>query len=272
MNSALSESHVESDKWKTKFDDIQTEFELAQANWSDREEELMAQQAETSSAREGSNGDASSFSEQIEELKAALADKEKMLAQAQEELVASTQEWKNKHLELHYEYEKYSEDSELDRQKLSNLLWESEKACEDLKAQLQNKDEDVDRLTSLLEELDGNRSVMPDTDSSELRAALDESKAECERLAALVKDGAEELAALQQSYDEQESAVQELTEERTKLIEDLEEKEKAISEKVKECERLSQTASSTHVLQRERDQSMLVSADLRVRVNKVMQY
>lgn len=258
LNAVLSETHTELDSWKTKFGDIQTEFELAQANWSEREEELAAIQAESSTTGSGVNGDTL-----IAELKATLEEKEKLLSQMQEDHAAAIQSWKEKHLALHYEYERYSEESELDRQKDSNLLWESEKAVEDLKAQLQSKDEDVERLNSLLEEV-ANRSVMPDNESLELRAALEESKTECERLASLLQDETEQVSALQQSTSELDSVIQALSEEKTKLMEDFTAMETTLLEKEKECERLAQSTSSTHVLQRERDQSMLVSADLRV--------
>ena len=277
LNEMLSEAALETDSWKTRFGDLQTEHELAQANWSEREEELMALQAEASHVVNDGEGSQKSeesvafdknYNQVVAEMKVltdAHKELEEVLARTQEQHIVVVDDWKTKHLELHNEFEKYSDYMTHEREKLDNENSE-------LREQLAERDDDVDRLTCLLDEKDADRSVLPEAgDVSELRALLDEARQECGRLTVVLQEQTERLSVMEQKNSEQTMQLQTIEVERAKVIDEdskhAEERTRLndlLVEKEKECERLSQLAGSAQVLQREHKQSLLSALELRV--------
>jgi chromosome segregation ATPase len=273
LNEMLSESVKETDEWKTRFGDLQTEHDLAQANWAEREEELLAMQAEAASS--GTSLHKSTDSEawekqynelavQMKELAEARKEIEEVLARTQEQHLSVVEDWKVKLLELHNEYDQYIDDVTQERKKLS-----SEDA--ELREQLSEKDQEIDRLTSLVDDKDSNRSVLAEAeDSSQLRASLEEAKEECARLTALLQEQTEKLS-IENTNTGLATQLQATEAERAKLVDELTEHAKEyeklnnlLAEKDKECERLTKLAASAQVLQREHSQSLLCAVELRV--------
>eukprot|EP00026_Physarum_polycephalum_P000195 Phypoly_transcript_00195.p1 GENE.Phypoly_transcript_00195~~Phypoly_transcript_00195.p1 ORF type:complete len:2011 (-),score=530.90 Phypoly_transcript_00195:36-5696(-) len=298
LNEMLSEAVNETDEWKTRFSDLQTEFDLAQANWTEREEELMTQHAEASHAMstggatpQGADAWEAKYNELVSQMKE-LADSRKELEEAlarEEQHISSVGEWKAKHLELHNEYDQY----------IDQVTHEREKLNHEYSVQLKEKEDEIDRLASLLEDKEINRSVLSEVpDASELRAALEEAREETGRLTALLQEQTEKLATMEGTRGEQDAELQSIVAERVKIMEEiaeytkecerlnglvtekenerkgleelLAEKEKeheklneVLAEKDKECERLTQVAASAQVLQREHSQSVRTAVELR---------
>jgi hypothetical protein len=256
LNQAISEATIEADGWKTKFDDLSTEFELARANWTEREEELMATKAEAEHAH---NAAAPVYDEALKKLEAELAvfvqekgewekkhaalvaqvaelrgkcdEKETQFAHINEEHNADIEGWRQKYLDLNLELERNSEDAE----KLALLLKE--------------KDEEVERLTALVEENEINRSALPEpVDTTELRAELEEAKQEGAKVVALVKEEAERHSAvLKEETDRLNALLKEETERLTAVLKEETEKLAAFEKNASEQSAVHQTIETEKV-------------------------
>lgn len=286
LNEMLSEANMETDSWKTRFGDLQTEHELAQANWTEREEELMALQAEAqvSGVQKNEDGEKGAWEQkhkdleaQIKELTDAHKELEEVLARTQEQHASILEDWKAKHLALHNEYDKYIDDMTHEHGTLSDEIAKLKYESSELRAQVQEKDDDIERLTAVIEEKEINRSVVDANrsvlggESNELRAALEEATAECERLTALLHEQTERLSAMEKAHSDLSPQLLALEAEKAKLkcevaeyTQECERLSNLVAEKDKECERLSQLAANAQVLQREHSQSLLCSVELRV--------
>lgn len=238
---------VEMDSWKTKYNDVLTEYDLAQANWSEREEEFAVTEVEATKEKD-------SWKEKCMALEAQIA--ASSTNEAVEVYKARIAQYQEEYQQLHFDYERLCDDTEQEHAKLSALLTESELAKEDALSLLKSKEEDVERLTSLLE-AEANRS----------RVISDEDK-ELDRLLAafvvLEKERDDVLTQLKAAEERVASGVSEADQKHADLVCEMEQSKAAYEELKKECERLTQLSASAHVLTRERDQSLLTAIELRV--------